>query len=193
MRKIEPKYDNFIENVFIDISDSIDPYFYKLKFSANDITTLSLITGLICISLFMQQQYVLSGIFYMISFFFDCMDGYYARKYKMTSDIGDIYDHFKDYVIFAILFYLLYNHHKNSQYKYMYLLILIILLILCSLHFGCQEIYYNKPTTTTQFYQKMCPANKENVTNILPYTKYFGCGTLSLAFSIFIASTNYLK
>jgi phosphatidylglycerophosphate synthase len=120
------------------------------------------------------------------------MDGYYARKYNMTSDIGDLYDHFKDYIIFAILFYLLYHQHKNSEYKYVYLVFLIILLILCSSHFSCQEIYYDKPTMTTQIF-KMCPANKDNVTNILPYTKYFGCGTLSLFFSIFIASTNYLK
>ena len=192
MRKLESEYDNFIDNQFIDFADIIDNYFFKLNFSANDITTLSLISGLICISLFMQQYYVLAGIFYMISYFFDCMDGYYARKYNMTSDIGDIYDHFKDITIFIILLYLLYDHHKNSPNKYVYLIFFIIIGILCSIHFSCQELYYDKPTMTTQIF-KMCPANKENVTKVLPYTKYFGTGTFSVLFSLFIALTNYLK
>jgi phosphatidylglycerophosphate synthase len=194
MRKLSSEYDNFIDNIFIDGAEVISPYFYKLHFSPNDITTLSLITGLMCVSLFMQQQYVLAGVLYMISYFFDCMDGFYARKYKMTSDIGDLYDHFKDYLIFGILFYLLYQHHKNSQHKYIYLAILIVFILLCGMHFGCQEIYYDKLTATTQIYKMACPVkNKDTVTNALKYTKYFGCGTLTLFFSVFIGLTNYLK
>jgi phosphatidylserine synthase len=193
MRKIESEYDNFLDNLFIDLSDVLDEYFYKLQFSPNDITTVSLIFSLICISLFMQKYYILSAIFYIIAFLFDCMDGHYARKHGMTSDIGDLYDHLKDYIIFGILFYLLYHQHKNSQYKYVYLIIIIFFVVLCMLHYSCQEIYYDKPSVTSKYF-KMCPTqNKENVSNVLRYTKYFGCGTLILVFALFIALTDYLK
>lgn len=39
------------------------------------------------------EKYKIGTILYYIGYFFDCMDGNYARTYKMTSDFGDKYDH----------------------------------------------------------------------------------------------------
>jgi hypothetical protein len=47
MRKIERDDENPIDNIIIDSCDIIKPYFYKLGFTPNGITTLSLIFGLL--------------------------------------------------------------------------------------------------------------------------------------------------
>ena len=39
------------------------------------------------------EQFQIGAILYYIGYFFDCMDGNYARTYKMTSNFGDKYDH----------------------------------------------------------------------------------------------------
>jgi len=193
MRKIEPEYENFIDDKLIDFADTIDPYFYKLNFSPNDITTLSLISGLLCISLFMQEYYIGSAICYFISYFFDCMDGNFARKYNMVTYIGDLYDHIKDYSIIIILSYLLIGKFKNHPNRYIYLIIMIIIGLLACVHFGCQEIYYDNPTITIKWCQSLCPADKKNVANALKYTRYCGLGTFTLSFCLFIALTPYLS
>ena len=41
---------------------------------------------------------------YLISYSFDCIDGHIARKYKMFSKYGDIYDHVSDAFKFALIF-----------------------------------------------------------------------------------------
>ena len=96
MRKIPPKYDNPIDNIFYDFVDPTLPIFHNMNFTPNGITTLGLLFGLAaCCSLY-NKQFVPFAIMYLISYYLDFMDGAYARKYKMTSEFGDWYDHIKD-------------------------------------------------------------------------------------------------
>ena len=46
-RKLPSKYENPVDLFFITIAEAINPIFYKIGFTANGITTLSLIFGLI--------------------------------------------------------------------------------------------------------------------------------------------------
>jgi len=50
--------------------------FYSLNFTANNITTISVIFGVCSIYSLYKEQYVLSAIMLLISYFFDILDVY---------------------------------------------------------------------------------------------------------------------
>ena len=125
MRKLPNCIDNPIDTMLVDIADVIDPYFKAIGMTPNMITTLGLISALISIYKLCSKQYKLAALFFLLSYFFDCMDGNFARKYNMVTDFGDYYDHsvdiFKSVIIYFLLFY---NLYVNDQ-----ILIIILLII----------------------------------------------------------------
>ena len=50
-------------------------------------------------------NYIISAILYLTRYIFDCIDGFYARKYNMTTVFGDWYDHISDILINLIYIY----------------------------------------------------------------------------------------
>ena len=182
MRKIDEKYENPIDHIFLLISESLCPIFYSLNFNANGITTLSLIFGLISIYYLYTGKVIMFMISYIISYFFDCMDGHFARKYNQVTKFGDYYDHIADVIKMISVIYTLYYINSNIM---TYLIIpMIILLFFTSMHMGCQEKYYNKNESYTLSITKMlCPNNKYNLLNI---TRFFGCGSFMLFITIII-------
>lgn len=120
---------------------------------------------------------MLSAIFYIISYFFDCLDGYYARKYDMTSKFGDFYDHISDLSKVILLFIAMYHINKNKASKV--IIISLIFSILLGIHLGCQEKFaiFTKNNMYLASFKKFCPCDNKN---IMKYTKWFGCGTLVL-------------
>ena len=116
MRKLNGNDENPIDNVLIDISDYLCPFFKSLNFTPNGITTLSLIFGLLSVYFLYKGKLYLFALTYFVSYYFDVLDGHYARKYNMTSDIGCLYDHIKDVsVILLIMVVLCYNNWNNKK------------------------------------------------------------------------------
>jgi len=188
MRKIHPKYEDPIDNQLIELSEFLSPYFKQLNMSANDITTLSFIFGLLSICFLYYDCYEYSFIFYFISYFFDVMDGYYARKYRITSKFGDLYDHTKDMVVGLVLFYTIINkvYYKNSKYINIYLFIIIFFFILMNYYLGCQENIYNKNNdnnSVLNFHKKLCKYKPKKQIKIM---KYFGTGTYNVILCLLI-------
>jgi hypothetical protein len=68
------------------------PFFKKIGFTPNGITTLSLIFGIASAYYLYKGKIYMFALLYTISYFFDVMDGHFARKYKMVSKGGDYYD-----------------------------------------------------------------------------------------------------
>jgi len=110
MRKITCECENPLDNILINISDYMCPYAKKYNFTPNILTTISLIFCGISALLLLNNYYVLAAFTYLISYYFDCMDGHFARKYNMTSYFGDLYDHISDIskgiLIFSTLYYI---------------------------------------------------------------------------------------
>jgi phosphatidylglycerophosphate synthase len=186
MKKIPDEIDNPIDNVLIKIADRLCPYFYSYNHTPNMITTYSLITGLISCYFLYNKKLILFGIFYFISYFFDCLDGHYARKYDMTSDLGDMYDHIKDYLILIFIFYISYLNSKHNMDRYS-ISLLVIMLALMTIHMSCQELnchdkfkgVHNSFLLTSNYLF----SEKENI----KWTRFFGCGTFTI-FSILLIS-----
>lgn len=177
MRKLPDKYENPFDVILYKISDYLCPYAKSLGFTPNSITTLSNIFCAITIILLLQSYYILAIITYLISYFFDCMDGHIARKYKMFSKYGDMYDHVSDSFKFVLIFITL----TYIDYKKIIIVtpILIIIFICCKIQIGCQELYYDKNESQMSSISKIfCPVqnknDKEKLLNTMKYTKYGG-------------------
>ena len=93
MRKIPKTLENPIDNIIIEDSENISSLFYKYKLTPNYVTSLSNISALIVIIFLLNSNYYFASFFVMVAYFFDCLDGHIARKYKQTSKFGDYYDH----------------------------------------------------------------------------------------------------
>lgn len=183
MRKIPAKFENPIDNVIISHIDGIQPHFFKLGFTPNGLTTISLVCHLISMYFFVNnQEYstVYSVIFFIISYYFDCLDGHFARSHNMVTRFGDYYDHISDWFKVALFIWLIYTHFK--PYYYASLVVLFIFALLSTIHLSCQECYYGHHTNTLYFLQYICPTNYFNIKidKCLNITKYTGCGTYVL-------------
>ena len=185
-RKIKKEYENPIDNIIIDTTNTLNPIFYTLQFTPNILTTISLILGLLSSLLIYNNYYSSGGILFFISYMFDCYDGNYARTYNMASDFGDLYDHIGDLIKFSVFIYvfLKIKHISLKKIKRI-ILILIILGVLMLWHLGCQELNYKINTNSNKSvlnkFEVLC-YKKEHI----KYSRYFGCGTFALFISIYI-------
>ena len=189
MRKIVQELDNPIDNLLIDIADLLSPIAYFLKLTPNILTTISIIFSGYTVYYINYHDFTTASYMYMISYYFDCWDGFFARKYKMYSKFGDLYDHIADILKFTFISYTLFiiNYNKFLFYAP----IVLILSILFNIHLGYQELYYDKPESNVLgIIKNLCPIKDKNdkteISNILKYTKWFGCGTFNLIFCFII-------
>lgn len=188
MRKIPEKLENPIDNFIYYFIEKVAPLFYTLGFTPNMITTLGNICTIISIYFFIKQQYYYSALFFFLSYFFDCLDGYVARSYNMTSQFGDFYDHISDMI--KILSFLILFITTNYKLSLICIPIILIGFILCCMHVANQEIYYGKPESskTLQFISPLTSAKtKQEAYNNMLYTRYLGCGTNIILIMIIIA------
>ncbi len=81
--------------------------FKKTGLSANKFTALSCISALITVYFLYKGQLIIGGIFILLDYFFDVLDGLFARKLSNTSKIGYILDHVSDYVFRRIWYFAL--------------------------------------------------------------------------------------
>jgi phosphatidylglycerophosphate synthase len=181
MRKISPKYENPLDNILIDFCALLSPTFKIFNMTPNMITTLSMITGVYSIKEYVNKNYLNSAILYGLSYLFDCLDGFYARKYKMVTKFGDYYDHIKDITVIGVLLYLIFIKYYNKK-NILIPLILIILLFTCQLQISCQEtLYDNKAESDILQVLNLFPIfSKKKTQRILTVSRYVGLGTMNL-------------
>jgi phosphatidylglycerophosphate synthase len=189
-RKISRDNDNPIDNTLIDISYKLGKVFKIFNFTPNMITTISLLITLIGINNIYNGNYKIGAILYFIGYFFDCMDGNYARAYNMTSKFGDYYDHISDVMKIIILIICLYLLKIKRKTKILFIIIFLIFILLSFIHLGCQEKNNNEVNDDTilKYLKPLC-INKENII----YTRYYGVGTLQMIISLFIFNIKFIN
>lgn len=186
-RKIHSHYENPIDNVLIHLADQLSPSFYAMGMTPNMITGLSGIFGMLSIYTLYYKHYYYSGIFFFIQYFFDCMDGFFARKYKMTSKMGDFYDHVKDAIVnlgIIVIFYM--------RKDWTGIAICLMTIICVSFQLGCQEIMYSSnESPTLSFTKTLSPCNTQSSAHdYMPYLRWLGCGTWNLILAVYIMAHN---
>lgn len=183
-RKIPEMFDNPLDNILIRGCDKSAPILKKLKMTPNMVTTIGLVFGLLCIICLMKEKYVLAVVFYWISYWLDCMDGHFARKYDMETQFGDYYDHLRDLFIFFGVSTMLFIKLKTSTLRTIYVTTISLSLLLMLIHMGCQEKHssFSENNHCLGKFKSWCPEHLEAI----HFSKFFGCGTLHLIQSIFI-------
>lgn len=181
MRKISEEVENPIDNLVLKYTvDTTHKYYKKLNFTPNMITILSLFSGVLAAYYFYLQNFVVASLLFALAYYFDCMDGYYARQYNMQSKFGDVLDHLCDIFKFTLLLFVMF---KLNSKKALYITIFLLILGFASVvHLGCQQKYYHKDNTDDLYIEgeeKILNLAKKTCKNEdwIKYTKFVGTGT----------------
>lgn len=181
-RKIRSNHECPVDNIVYLFVKPLSYLFHEFNATPNQITTLSLITGIMAIYYSINKNLKMFTFFFVLSYILDCVDGYYARKYNMVTEFGDLYDHFKDYLIVGIIIFIIFkNCYKRKIYKP--IIILSILMYLSAMHIGCQQIQAecnDNNSRTINIFKKLCPCSS-SPNNAISTTRYFGMGTLIIS------------
>ena len=192
--KLPEHYDDPVDIFYKKYIDVINPHFKEAGMTPNMITTLSLVFGLLTCYLYYKSYYVSAGLSYIVSYFFDVMDGYFARIYDMGSVFGSYYDSISDNAVVLILLILFY---KNPNLQFKYKIIIFILLAVYGIgtvyHMSCQEKYVKETNEKhvsegLSFLDNIKCVNFEN----MKYTRIFGTGVTTFVMSIFIGLHRFL-
>ncbi len=183
MGKIPKEDEDPIDNIFVAFAQQIEPAFKALKFTPNGITTLSLIFGLLAAWGLYKGYIWLFALAYFISYFFDVMDGHFARRYGMTSKFGDWYDHIKDVVVAVLIIAIVFNRYKCSPKIWTIIIVLfLVMTILNATFIGCQSRLY-KDGASLKLERKLCIGDpKKNI----KWLRYFGPAIWTIFFIILI-------
>lgn len=184
MRKIPREYENPFDNICYDLAEWTSPFYKSLNMTPNHLTTVSLVTGLASAYFLYKGDTCLAVSLFLISYYFDCADGLYARKYKMTSKYGDIYDHTCDAIKGIVMLSVMFTLSKDKFYKW--LPVIILFFVLSSIHFGCQETHYSGKSKDEQpimdLYKMLCPDK-----SYIKWTRFFGAGTQTLVWCLIMS------
>ena len=169
----------------------ISPVFHLAGFTPNGITTISLICGIFAAYMVYNKNFIGGAVAYVMAYFFDCLDGYYARTYNQVTKFGDYYDHYGDLFKFALMIYAMYSVDSTILlYSAPFLLIGGLLM---SAFMGCQEVYYNKKDESAFlggliFSSQMTEADSMRY---LKWLRYFGPGNYIFVIVIILAFYQY--
>lgn len=179
MRKIPCEYENPVDNIFIYLCQ-YDAIYRNLGMTPNNLTSISLIISLLSSYFLFKGNNVLAAILFLVSYYYDCLDGYYAREYNMVTEFGDYYDHISDITKMVVLLSVMFVKNKNKFVPTFG--VLLVLYILMSMHLGCQEkMYPKKKKDSLSILEQLCPNP-----SMIQYTKYFGVGTLHIIIAVII-------
>ena len=192
--KLPEHYDDPVDIFYKKYIDVINPHFKEAGMTPNMITTLSLVFGLLTCYLYYKSYYVSAGLSYIVSYFFDVMDGYFARIYDMGSVFGSYYDSISDNAVVLILLILFYKN-PNLQFKYKIIIFMVLAVygIGTVYHMSCQEKYVKETNEKhvsegLSFLDNIKCVNFEN----MKYTRIFGTGVTTFAMSIIIGLHRFL-
>lgn len=186
-RKINYVEENPIDNSLIDVCEDVSNPLINLGFTPNMITTIGTMFGILSVYCVYMDKYIPAFIFFWLSYFLDCLDGFYARKYKLYSKFGDYYDHIRDIIIGLFFTSIVFYKLKTKNEKIFFVTILILICLLTCTHMGCQEKNSNNTihNDTLNILTNLCRDKSD-----IKYTRYVGMGTLNLVLSFFILYLN---
>ena len=188
---MDAKYENPIDNILLEMSIKMNPYLYKLNFTPNILTLISLVLSLIAVYYIYNKYYRIGAILIFVGYFFDCADGNFARKYNMVTKYGDYFDHISDLTKLIILYIVILNSKLKKNNKIIFIIINIIIGLCINIHMGCQERIYNSDSSkssTLDYMKYFCPEIK-----YIKYTRYVGCGTFFLVLCVYLYNIKYIN
>ena len=139
MRKLPTSMENPLSNLFIHLADDISPVLRRTGHTPNLITLYS---GSSAAAALLALHHGHVGLFaglWMLHPFWDTVDGHYARKYGMTTKLGDMLDHTTDVAAFVGLCAVVWHRYDLRRTPLALKAALAATLLLFFVHLGCQQ------------------------------------------------------
>ena len=182
MRKCKREWENPMDNVLIDTCDWVCPWIHKLGWTPNVITLIGAIVSLCSIWYLCQDKIILFTVLFLLGYWFDCLDGHYARKYHMETTVGDYLDHIRDITIFVLLILVIvYKYHRIlfsfSVLSVLFWVTCLVYAINMIWYIGCLENaphQYRPHSPTLNWMKSICPQPTHHQIQLL---RFFGQGT----------------
>jgi len=188
VNKIPDELENPMETILYRHIDVFLPFYKKIGLTPNGLTTISLLLGLAAVLLIWQNHYIIGALLWFVSYYYDCADGKMARRYKMTSRFGDLYDHTSDLLkhtllagVFGWKVWLAGKHKRVSLSLLMILAgVFVLLLLVLASQIGCQEKLSPEATRspTLQLLERFILM--DDCKRQTRYTRYFSPVTVTL-------------
>jgi phosphatidylglycerophosphate synthase len=194
--KLEDHHENPFDIVCLKVAEFVAPFFKRLGLTPNFITTLSVIASFFAIwNVYKNGPKTEFVLWSLLAYFFDCLDGHFARRYDMCTKFGDYYDHVSDWLYFIGLFYVAFwvkgLNSFGRQHKFIVYAAIVISALGMMFHMGLQEMVFgaqqaikglahktktDSPTLNifTRFSELLCQGSAEECIKI---SRWLGVGT----------------
>ena len=191
MRKCKREWENPIDNVLIDLCECVCPFLHSVGWTPNLITLVGLIVSLYSVVCLCTGRVYWFAVLFLLGYWFDCLDGHFARKYKMETTVGDYFDHIRDIVVFIlVVVVMLYRYAdlilKPSPLAVLFWSIWGIYLWNMVQYVGCLENTqhtYRPHSPTLNWMKSFCPSRHPSTIRRL---RYFGQGTFICIFILLV-------
>lgn len=195
-RKIRDGIENPFSCLLLKVNDPLIRPMANKRISANMLTTASLITGLLAIYFIWNKKPILGGILYVVSYFFDCSDGCMARFTRTESRGGDLYDHWKDCIVFILLLIVVQIRYPIPK---TWLALFISLFTVSLVHFGSCERYnelacgqnlpHNVLGLCKRFSRVVAPTDDcDKLVRTMKVSRFFSDGSLVFAIMVYLVT-----
>lgn len=193
MRKLPEHLDSPIDVFMLRTVELTEGIFRYFNFTPNMLTFISSLDYIFSFIAWLYGYMFIFFILFWKAYYFDCCDGFYARKYNQVTVFGDYFDHVKDLMtMIPILGYICYNlFFLNLIYLLLFLAFTFMTLINVSATEKYLLIKNNSNSQTLSFLLFYNPgkSNKkiEEIEDTLYKTKIFGVGSTVALMSILLS------
>ena len=186
--KLPTNLDNPYDSLMKYFGEKSLPILKSLHFTPNILTLIGGIFMISSIIFIFKYKFAYAALFYAIAYWFDCVDGQYARHYGLTSKDGEQLDHFLDIVRNILTCISIYIIKIPTSKKLIFVALYIISTLTNVYASNCIQNYYYSHTKTYDKYHmkdqmKFC---RQQPTQQLQYVRYFGSGTKILVIILFL-------
>jgi len=183
MRKVSRLYENPIDNLFINIADAVSDSFHRTGHTPNVITTYSALCGVFAIRAVESGALIQFIVSMTLCYFFDCLDGFMARKYNQETVFGDLYDHVKDIVVVCGVISVVLRKYGRQVVNLKVFAVAACLFALMMVNFGCQQQRFDRGyNETLDVFKPLC-----RCPDYIRITRMFGSGTMIVVLIGFVA------
>lgn len=187
-RKIDPELEDPVDDLLLRLVTAMSPAFRKTGHTPNVLTLYSGVFGAAAVWALWKGRKGAFVALYAVSYFFDCADGDFARRYDMVTELGDKLDHGKDFAVWAGLVCVLLARYRFPLWAWG---AWGLSLLLMTVHLGCQQRDYaarrpahDPASESLDSLTNLCIS--ENGRSGLRTTRWFGVGTTQVVFLLLV-------
>lgn len=135
----------------------------------NLFTFFSFVSRAVGIYALLYDNYKLAAVGFLVGYWFDCADGFYARKYDTCTNFGCLFDHTNDFVMFVLLAFVCMSKNMHTT----------VVLILFMAFFSLNEIAWTESefNCPTAYFDVLCKMSNNFHILDKSFIKYFGTST----------------